>query len=308
MVLIDFNDLPQNDRMYGGVSGNKVGVAYKGDNFLLKFPGSLKSKGMKNVQLSYSNAPVCEYLGSHIYDLLDIPVHDTLLGTRNGKVVVACKDFLERGDRLYEFREIKTTFEPLPANDDGHMTDGNGTELADVLHAIYEHPFLQDIHGVQERFWDMFVVDAFIGNSDRNNGNWGVIVRYDGSKELAPVYDNGACLNNKWDDEKMQRALDDDDAIKAQAYHGVVCAYMEQGKRINPFHFMERTDLRACKEAVRRIVPRISQLRRSIGHLVEACPLLSDVQKKFYNQLFSIRLEKALLPLHKKMRSAGVGR
>ena len=308
MEVIDFNHLPQNDRMYGGVSGNKVGVTYEGDNYILKFPGSLKSKGMKNVQISYSNAPVCEYLGSHIYDLLDISVHDTLLGTRNGKVVVACKDFLERGDRLYEFREIKTTFEPLIADDEGHMTDGNGTELADVIHAIFEHPFLQDIHGVQERFWDMFVVDAFIGNADRNNGNWGVIVRYDGSKELAPVYDNGACLNNKWDDEKMQRVLNDVDAFKAQAYNGVICAYMEQGKRINPFHFMERTDIRACKDAVSRIVSRIKMQRPFIERLVDTCPLLSDMQKEFYNRLFSTRLEKALLPIFNKIRGVSLGR
>lgn len=53
----------------------------------------------------------------------------------------------------------------------------------------------------------MFVIDALIGNTDRNNSNWGIILRKDGAKEIAPVYDNGNCLNNKWDDEKMQKVL-----------------------------------------------------------------------------------------------------
>ena len=40
-----------------------------------------------------------------------------------------------------------------------------------------------------ERFWDMFVVDAFIKNPGRSNGNWGVLMDASFSYELAPVYD-----------------------------------------------------------------------------------------------------------------------
>lgn len=54
-------------------------------NYILKFPGNLKEQKMKNIQLSYSNSPVCEYIGSQIYGLLGFSVHDTVLGFRNGK-------------------------------------------------------------------------------------------------------------------------------------------------------------------------------------------------------------------------------
>ncbi|MBE6148325.1 MAG: hypothetical protein E7167_02285 [Firmicutes bacterium] len=27
---------------------------------------------------------------------------------------------------------------------------------------------------IEEYFWDMFIIDAFIGNTDRNTGNWGL--------------------------------------------------------------------------------------------------------------------------------------
>ena len=72
---------------------------------------------------------------------------------------------------------------------------------------IQEHPFLKGPNLVQEHFWNMFVVDDLLGNTDRNNSNWGVIIRENGKKELAPFYDNGNCLNSKWDDEKMQVVL-----------------------------------------------------------------------------------------------------
>lgn len=119
--MIDFDDYKQNDRMYGGTAGRKIGIVYQNADYIIKFPGNLKEHAMKNINLSYSNSPICEYIGSKIYELLGIPVHNTILGKRNGKIVVACKDFIEPGDRLYEFDKIKVTFEPS-------FLDSNGNE------------------------------------------------------------------------------------------------------------------------------------------------------------------------------------
>ena len=106
LELINFNDFQQNQRMYGGTAGRKMGITYNGKDYLLKFPGNLKEQKMKNINLSYSNSPICEYIGSKIYELVELPVHNTILGIRNGKIVVACEDFLQDGDRLYEFDKI----------------------------------------------------------------------------------------------------------------------------------------------------------------------------------------------------------
>ena len=203
MKMVDFNGYKQNQKMYGGTAGRKMGITYNGKDYLLKFPGNLKEQKMKNINLSYSNSPVCEYIGSKIYELVRLPVHNTILGTRNGKTVVACEDFLQDGDRLYEFDKIKVTFEPHFLDSNGNETNGVGVDLYEIMMTIQEHLFLQDVPGVKEHFWNMFIMDALIGNTDRNNSNWGIILRKDGSKEIAPVYDNGNCLNSKWDDEKM---------------------------------------------------------------------------------------------------------
>lgn len=60
MELINFNDFQQNQRMYGGTAGRKMGITYNGKNYLVKFPGKLKEQKMRNINLSYSNSPVCE--------------------------------------------------------------------------------------------------------------------------------------------------------------------------------------------------------------------------------------------------------
>ena len=60
--------------------------------------------------------------------MLGIPSHNTILGIRNNKVVVACKDFLAEGEKPYEFDKIKVTFEPRFFDSNG-VTRQMGTEL-----------------------------------------------------------------------------------------------------------------------------------------------------------------------------------
>ena len=66
MELINFDEYSQNDRMYGGTAGRKIGIFYQGSTYIVKYPENLKEQKMKNIVLSYSNSPVCEYIGSQI--------------------------------------------------------------------------------------------------------------------------------------------------------------------------------------------------------------------------------------------------
>lgn len=300
--LVDFNDYRQNQRMYGGTAGRKMGITYGGKEYLLKFPGNLKEKQMKNINLSYSNSPVCEYIGSKVYKIIGLPVHDVILGIRNEKVVVACEDFLEDGDRLYEFDKIKVTFEPRFLDSNGNETNGVGVDLYEIMMTIQEHPFLRDVCGVAEHFWNMFVMDALIGNTDRNNSNWGIILRKDGLKELAPVYDNGNCLNCKWDDEKMQIVMGDAAKMESEAYKARRCIYELHGKRINPYYIMESMEYQGCMDAVCRLVPKIGDCMGVIRTMVEEIPILSAVQQRFFTEIMEYRYEKVLLPAWRKIR------
>ncbi len=303
MELINFDDFQQNQRMYGGTAGRKMGITYNGKDYLLKFPGNLKDHKMKNINLSYSNSPVCEYIGSKIYELVGLPVHNTILGTRNGKIVVACEDFLKDGDRLYEFDKIKVTFEPHFLDSNGNETNGIGVDLYEIMMTLQEHPFLQNISGVEEHFWNMFVMDALIGNTDRNNSNWGIILRKSGSKEIAPVYDNGNCLNSKWDDEKMQIVMDDVDKIEAEAYKARRCIYELQGKKINPYHIIESMKYQECSDVVRKLTPKIESCMSRIRIMIEEIPVLSEIQKHFFTLIIQKRYENVLLPIYQILTS-----
>lgn len=302
MELIDFNNFQQNQRMYGGTAGRKMGITYNKKEYLLKFPGNLKEQQLKNINLSYSNSPVCEYIGSKIYEFIGLPVHNTILGIRNEKIVVACEDFLEDGDRLYEFDKIKVTFEPHFLDSNGNETNGVGVDLYEIMMTIQEHPFLKDIVGVEEHFWNMFVVDSLIGNTDRNNNNWGIILRKNGSKEIAPVYDNGNCLNNKWDDEKMQTVMNSADKMKAEAYKARRCIFELHKKRINPYHIIQSMEYQECSNAICRLAPRIGSNLNKIYAMIQEIPIISEIQKQFFSSIIEYRYKNVILPTYEKIK------
>ncbi|MBQ2346377.1 MAG: HipA domain-containing protein, partial [Kiritimatiellae bacterium] len=182
MEPIDFTDcerLP--GRAYNGANGKKIAVRYDDDVWLLKFPPSTAEKP---TTLSYSNSCYSEHLASTIANMIGLKAQETRLGTfTNGKtkVVCACRDFTADVKVLYDFCSIKNT---VIDSDTG----GTGTEMNDVLETIELQSFVDPVE-LKAHFWDMFVVDAFLGNFDRHNGNWGFLVDPATRKaEIAPAY------------------------------------------------------------------------------------------------------------------------
>ena len=298
MGVIDFTDLKKRKKTYAGANGNKISVIYEGEQYMLKFPPQAKlNKGM-----SYSNSCFSEYLGCQIYESIGIPVQKTLMGvyTVKGKqkIVVACGDFTEPGVSLQDFASLKN-----------RMIDserqGYGTELIDILQTIDEQT-LVDRDSLLERFWDMFIVDAFIGNWDRHNGNWGFL--YDDRTDemaLAPVYDCGSCLYPQADEKIMESVLSDAGERNHRIYNVPLSAIMQDGKKIKYFDYISSLQNEDCNRALKRIVPRIDMER--IRGIIDQTPFVSELQKKFYITMLSERkariLDFSLTALKKKEKS-----
>ena len=94
MEIYDFNNVELSCRMYGGLSGSKLGIILDNEYWILKFPKN--TKYFDNVDISYTTSPLSEYLGSHIYESIGIDVHKTILGFKDKKLVVACRDFKQK--------------------------------------------------------------------------------------------------------------------------------------------------------------------------------------------------------------------
>ena len=179
MNIVNLNQCPLSKKngMYGGAAGMKDGILYNGEAWMVKYPKNI-SDMERTGEASYSTTPLSEYLGSHIYELLGYEVHETVLGERNNKIVVACKDFAVE-DNLLEIRTIKNHGNPhmeeLFEREFNNTGSSHCVELEDLLLHIKHNPILSKIPGIKERFWEQAIIDILINNNDRNNGNWGVV-------------------------------------------------------------------------------------------------------------------------------------
>lgn len=286
---IDFTDcerLP--GRAYNGANGKKIAVRYDGDVWLLKFPPSTAEKP---TTLSYSNSCYSEHVASNIANMIGLRAHETRLGTfTNGKtkVVCACRDFTADGKVLYDFCSIKNTVIDSE-------TGGTGTELGDVLETIDHQSFVDPVV-LKAHFWDMFVVDAFLGNFDRHNGNWGFLVDPTTRKaEIAPVFDFGSCLLPQADDDIMRRVIEDKAELDARIYNFPASALKQDGKKIVYVDFIAQNRDGVLAPSLKRIVPRIDLA--AINAFINDTPYLTDLQRQFYKTYLAARYEVMFAPL-----------
>lgn len=307
--MIEIKDLNKYERdlstYYGGRSGSKYAIMINGERWMIKFPENTKDfKGREknNVHLpSYTASPLSEYIGSQIYQSLGIPVHETMLGIRDNKLVVACKDF-DPLHRLVEYGQIKNSLTDIDVNLVHSSSGEQGEALTDVLNVIATAPVFQKTPGVKERFWDMFIVDAFLRNNDRNNGNWGIFINADGSGKLAPVYDNGNCLFNKRNPSVAERRIANERDIFQDALGtGVSFFTDENDKNIHPFQYIESTGNPDCRAALQRFVKHLDV--KVIDRIVEEIPedfqdiqIITAAQKEHYKAVFHMMLNKSIFP------------
>ena len=284
MREIDFTACPRiHSRAYNGANGKKIAVSFEGAVWMLKFPPSAADKPN---DLTYSNSCISEHLGSTVFRLLGVPAQETRLGTHvNGrrKIVCACRDFTVPGVRFYDFCSIKNTVIDSE-------TGGHGTELSDVLTTIDLQQFVDPVV-VRRRFWDMFVVDALLGNFDRHNGNWGFLVdERTGRAELAPVFDCGSCLLPQADERIMRLMLANEDELNARIYTFPGSMLKMGGRKINYRDFIAARSESGLVEALARLLPRIRAL--DFAALLDETPYVTNLQRTFLATYLAARRDR----------------
>lgn len=283
--MIDFTNAVQKNKTYAGANGGKISVLYNGEQYMLKFPPFPTI----NKEMSYTNSCISEYIGCKVFESVGIPVQETVIGTYTSKgkekVVVACKDFTSQGITLQDFASLKNRIIDSERN-------GYGTELADILSTIDEQTAM-DSETLKTRFWDMFIVDALIGNWDRHNGNWGFL--YNNATDevtLAPVFDCGSSLYPQADEDLMKKILSDKNELNHRIFDIPLSAITYNGKKINYFKFLSEGKFPDCNKALKRIASRIDM--KKIYEIIDNTPTITELQKEFYKTMLTARKERII--------------
>lgn len=282
MKLMNFTNLPQRKKSYGGANGSKLSVIINNELYMLKLP----SHASKNDNLSYANSCISEYLGCHIFNMIGIKAQETILGSYeyNGvnRVSVACKDFEKDGYKLMDFASVKNQIIDSKSN-------GYGTDIIDIVETIEKQNLIDPIE-LSNHFWNIFVIDALIGNWDRHNGNWGFLYNQDTDEiRIAPIFDCGSCLFPQMDEVLAKKVLKDKTQMNARIYDFPTSAILYKGKRINYYKFIKSHEYVECDKAIERIKNKIDL--NKINKLIKDVQCISEIQKNFLITIIKKRYE-----------------
>ncbi len=245
-----------------------------------------------NSEIGMTFSHVSEYLGSHIFELLDVPVQDTYLGTYNGENIVLLKNFCNEGEILTPFNDIsESTLE-----EDKEMYQYTYDDIQKILAQNRKSSNIQE---TINRFWDMFIIDALNGNFDRHGGNWGFIKK-DNIYRIAPVYDNGSSMYPKLNtDESIERVLNSKDEIEQRIFKFPTSHVKIDGKKSSYYEVINSLRFDECNKALLRIYPKINF--EEINKLIDSIECISDLRKQFYKFMYKERYEKILKPAYEKL-------
>lgn len=275
--MIDFTNAIEEFNNYKG-SEKKKTLIYNNKKYLVKFPDPIREK---NRNISYINNAFSEYIGSNIFKIVGFKTQNTVLGKYeyNGKekIVCACEDFTDNENVLYEFENLA-----LSTNPDKKIE----TELNDIMEVIRESKMI-DTESTKQKFWDMFIIDSLIGNTDRHNGNWGFLLnKITGEVKFSPIYDCGSCLNPMIEDDEIRKITETE--LKNLAINCYSCL-KENGKKINYITFIKQMKNEECNNAIKRIFININM--DEINKFIDTIECMSDLRKNFYKEIIAQRYE-----------------
>lgn len=287
--ILDCSDWKVNNKMYGGAAGRKLGLTSSvGHDYMLKFPTSFKGRDLKNVEVSYGNNSLAEFVGSHIFEEIGVGVHNTKLAWYKGKLVVLCEDFIGKEEDLVEFSKLKNS--SICEHED--TCNANSMDIWKVIYFIENTDWLVDIRDhLLQLFYDMFVIDYLNGNQDRTLNDFGLIrdKRID-KFYVAPVYDNGSCLFFKYSKEQIKECLNNTQVFISKM-DSVTSRFTESGHNINPLKFMN-THFDLFKESIKKVLN--ANIREKLLYIFGYFKELDDFElySVFYTEIYEYRLAR----------------
>lgn len=293
---------------YGG-SDKKIGLLYNGDRYMLKLADAIPEQNRNELNSSYTNSPLSEYVSCKILRALGFSVQEVVYGEKTTssrkygiriRPAVACKNFVPSNATMVDFKFISGVVldekpEKIP-------------KLAEIYEVFSPNLYFSTEQAAKkalEKYWDLFVIDAFLANFDRHGNNFAYFIYPDKEGEeritSTPIYDCGSCLFPQITDEAIAKMEDYKKEIQMRVdIFPTAALQLENRKKINYKEYMLSLENEDLNRAIQRIVPKINMdiVRRELQN----CPELSDIRRKFLTDILESRYEQILLASYNKLQ------
>lgn len=288
MQASDFSKYETSGKYYGG-SERKIGIVIDGEDYMLKF--------QKKTAFGKRNNHISEFIGSHIFELCGFLTHKTYLGYKDGEQVVACKDFNVSGRQFVPFNDIGES--TLDQDRETYQYD-----YEDIMQMLRDNSKLTNVEETISAFWEVYIVDALLGNFDRHGSNWG-FMKENNRYSMAPVFDNGSSLYPALvDEDDMRHIIESEDETDKRVYKFPTSQVKLNGKKSSYYEVIHSLEFPECNRALYNVYKRIDMTQ--IKTLIEDTPFISETQKKFYWHMVSARYEKIIKASYNELIERGL--
>lgn len=280
---MDYSRYQSSGRYYTGAE-RKKGILIQGEPYIVKYA--------KNSPQGITYSHISEYIGSHLFQMVGLEAQQTFLGICDGSPVVVMKDFIGE-DEIF-----------VPFNDVGDSTLEQSREryqytYHDIMQMLEENMKLTDVEGTIQHFWNMYLVDAWIGNFDRHGSNWGFLKK-DNRYRMAPIYDNGSSLFPRLNtDMKLQKILDSKEEMLKRVYTFPTSQILLQGKKSSYYELIDSLQYKECNDALIRMKPKIDL--EKMEKIIDGVEEISMVRKTFYKSMLHLRYEVMIKEPYRKL-------
>lgn len=274
---------------YGGSETKRQIFLDDGFKYLVKFPDHPREEKKKDI-LSYVNNSFSEYIGCKIAESIGLPVQKVVLADYTGedgknRIVCVCRDLCNPGERLSEI-----DMQNLGSLDTEDEVSFNMAESVFKRLAGYGMNYQE----LSDFYYDMFIFDALIGNTDRHNGNWGIIANEETEQNMriSPIYDCGSGFSPLLSDEEMSG-----EKGKKTAYNDALSKHSAlidtDGNRISYHEYILSGKNEKINESLKRMIPRINM--NKIHDIIADIPYASDSRKEYYKNFVDANFEQTLV-------------
>ena len=152
---------------------------------------------------------------------------------------------------------------------------------------------LTNVDETIEAFWQLFIVDALLGNFDRHGANWGFLKK-DNKYTLAPIFDNGSSLfPNMTDEDEMREIMTSQEETDKRIFTFPTSQIKLGGKKSSYYDVIHSLEFEECNKALVNVYKRIS-IEKINAFIDSDVMFITDLQKEFYKHMIKNRFKKII--------------
>lgn len=270
---MDYSQFPMNNKIYTGAE-KKIGITIQEEDYILKF--------QKKTAHGYRYNHISEYIACRIIQSMGFNVQETYLGTYNHQEVVVIKDFVHDNQQFVAFNDLGES--SIEADREKFTYS-----YEDITKILKLNNKLKNPDETVHQFWDLYILDALLGNFDRHGGNWGFL-KENNQYSLAPIFDNGSCLYPSMIDEnKMIEIMNNLEETKLRVYTFPTSQILLNGNKSSYYEVINSLSFNECNHSLIKIYPLYDQSK--INQIIDETQFISENHKKFYKYIIQQRFE-----------------